>query len=304
LGFYTDQIRSKVEDIRNLPTIPKVGMRIIELASDPDVSIEQLSDAIQQDPSLAARVLKIANSPFYGTVEQVDSLKLALVILGLNEVRNIALGIIFFDVMKNVSPEISRYRESFWYHSAACGVVARILGRKLDFQCEGTDFIAGLLHDMGKIVIDACFSGKFVNIFNKTFTHSPAMIEAEREILGETHEKFGGWLAEKWRIPTTICDSIAYHHEFPAIPTYVELREPRLVAISYISEAFCQQYELGWDGDSGVSDLKNERVWDVLLNGQKLYTQKDIDAIIVETLQVFHDVKPHLLWKWNGGDAS
>lgn len=291
-----NQIRSAIEEMENLPTIPKLGMKIIQLATDPDVTMEQLSDVIHQDPSLAARILKIANSPFYGVSRKVDSLQLALVLLGLNEVRNIALGITFFSVMKSLEPKLSHYREMFWYHCASCGIVARILGRTLKVKSEGRDFLAGLLHDLGKIVIDACFGGKFVSTFNNTFKHKPPMLEAEREILGETHEKFGRLLAEKWCLPKSICDAIDYHHEFPSTGSLDTLEDPQTVSLSYLSEAFCEQFEIGWDGDFDCSDLRNGKAWELLLSGQDTYTTDDIDTIIAETLQAFRKSQPHLLW--------
>lgn len=291
------EVKSIVEKIEKLPTIPDAGMRIVELASDPEVSMDELSRAIFQDPALAAHVLKVANSPFYGMPRQVDSLQLALVILGLAEVRNIALGITILNVIKGLSSHVTYDREKFWTHSVGCGIVARILGCKLNFRGEGTDFVAGLLHDMGKIVIDEYFSSKFVLIFEKTFKHKPPMLEAEREILGESHEQVGGWLADKWRLPKTLCDAIACHHEFPSLAPWTTIKEPRLASLIYIAEAFCERYEIGWDGDSGYSDVRDRKVWDLLLSEQDRYTAKDIDTILTETLQAFSEARPHLLWQ-------
>ena len=297
MSLNKQEIKTAIDNISNLPTIPKTGMRIIKLAADPDVSIEELSAAIQQDPSLAVRLLKVANSPFCGASRHIDSLQLAIVILGLKEVQNIILGITFFNILKSLDPELSHYREEFWFHSAACGMVARILCQKLGFKCAGADFIAGLLHDMGKIVIDVCFGGKFVPVFDKTFTHKPSIIEAESEILGQTHEKFGSQLADKWNLPKTLCDAIAYHHEFPSMTSFTPLRDPLIVALTYISEAFCEHYEIGWDGDFDGADLRNERAWDVLFGKRKTYTTSDIDSLITETLQVFKQARPHVLWE-------
>ncbi len=292
-----EQIEALLGSIDNLPTIPKMGMRIVELASDPEVSITKLSEAIHQDPPLAARVLKVANSPFYGVARHVDSLQLALVILGLNEVRTLALGVTFFNVMKSMNPEISLFRETFWFHSAACGIVARILGRKLDIRSEGADFIAGLLHDMGKIVIDACFGGKFASVFDKTFKDAPPMIDAEKEIVGHTHEPIGAVLAEKWHLPQSICDAIAFHHAFPTTDSAANLEDPKIASVCYLSEAFCQRYKIGWDGDSGSCDLRNSKAWETILSGQDKYTESDIDGIITETLQTYTEARPLLLWE-------
>ena len=95
MSLEDSQILSAIEKLESLPTIPKLGLRIIECATDADVILEKLSDIIHQDPSLAARILKVANAPFYGASRQIDPLKLSLVMLGLNEVRNLALSITF-----------------------------------------------------------------------------------------------------------------------------------------------------------------------------------------------------------------
>jgi putative nucleotidyltransferase with HDIG domain len=292
-------MRAAVESIEQLPTIPKLGMEIIELASRPEISMEELSDVIHQDPSLAARILKVANSSYYGAPRQIDSLKPALVMLGLNEVQNIALGITFFDVMKRLEPKLSHYRELFWHHCAACGFVARILSQKLNLQNKGKDFIAGLLHDIGKIVIDACFSNEFAHVFTETFKHNPPMREAEHEILGESHEQFGVFLAEKWHLPQAICDAISYHHTFPSFASSATIEDMQIVAVSYLSEALCEHFEIGWDGDFECSNIRNGTAWDVLLSGQDAHSSGDIDAIITETLERFKEAEPHLLRIWN-----
>jgi len=272
-------------------------MRILELASDPEISIDELSRAIHQDPALAARVLKVANSPFYGLPRRVDSLQLALVILGLADITNIALGITILNVIQNLNPTAAYNAEKFWVHCAGCGIVARILGRKLNLRSQGADFTAGLLHDIGKIVIEEHFDRKFVFLFNKAFTHAPPILEAERELLGESHERIGGWLADKWRLPETLSDAILYHHDLPSPDLWESVKEPRLAALSYLAEAFCEQYNVGWDGDFGYSDVRNREAWRVLLSEQDRYTTRDIDVIINETLQSFHEARPHLLWE-------
>ncbi|UCD57464.1 MAG: HDOD domain-containing protein [Candidatus Hydrogenedentota bacterium] len=297
MTYSREELKSVVETIENLPTISKVGMKILELASDPEVSMSELSEAIHQDPSLAARVLKVANSPFYGMSRQVDSLQLALVILGINEVRNVALGLSLFNVVKSLSSHVTYDREKFWLHSAGCGIVSRILGRKLGFREEGTDFIVGLLHDVGKIIIDEYFGTEFNLIFNKTLAHETTMLEAEREFLGGSHDQVGGWVAEKWRLPETLCDAILYHHDLPLAEPWTTAKDPRLVSLSYVAEAFCEHYEVGWDGDTGYCDVRNWNAWEVLLSGQENYARDDIGVILNETLQAFSEARPHMLWE-------
>lgn len=294
MNYDKGELKPLVEKIQSLPTMAKIGMKILDLAADPEVSMSELSKAIHQDPSLTARVLKVANSPFYGMARQVDSLQLALVILGLNEVRNIALGLSLFNVVKTLNSNVYD-REKFWTHSAGCGIIARILGRKLDFRSEGTDFIVGLLHDVGKIIIDEYFSEEFAQIFEKTLTTKMKMLEAERELLGESHEQLGEWLVEKWRLPETVCNAILYHHQLPEAGLWKALKDPGLISLAYVAEAFSEYYDIGWDGDSCYSDIRNPEAWRTLLSGQNRYSVNDIDLILAETLQAFNDARPHIM---------
>jgi HD-like signal output (HDOD) protein len=273
--------------------LPELGMNILNLASDPEISMEDMAREIHQDPSLAARVLKVANSPFYGLSREVDSLRLALVILGLIDVRNIALGVMVFKVMDGMDTYSNYDREKFWTHSSGCAVAARILGRKLDLHTEGGDFTAGLLHDMGKIIIDEYFNEEFVQICGYSKEADTPMIEAEREVLGDSHERIAGWLAEKWSLPETLCEAIKYHYILPPPESGLVFQDPKTVALIYVAEAFCDANNVGWDGDSGCNDIKNEIVWDILLSGQDKYSQNDIDAILDEVLDEFEEASLH-----------
>ncbi len=287
------EMKSLVEKVQKLPTLAEVGLRILELASDPEVSVQELSHAIHQDPSLAARILKIANSPFYGMVRQVDSLQLALVVLGLNEVRNLALGLSLISVLKTMNTNKIYDRGQFWCHSTSCGMVARILGKKAGVRNEGTDFLAGLLHDMGKIVLDEYFSEEFALIYERTMSQDVSMFQAEREILGETHDVVAGWLVAKWCLPETLRDAIVHHHDL--LSTKVsELKDARLVALSYLAEAFCEHYGIGWDGDSGCNKLKDKEIWRVLLASQNDLSSEHISEILQDTLQTFNQSRNYI----------
>lgn len=287
MSYGKTDVKSIVERIQKLPTLPGIGLSILDLADDPTVSMEEMSRVMCQDPSLSARVLKVANSPFYGMPRQVDSLQLALVILGLSEVRNIALGIMILKAIEGLDTHVTYDREKFWAHSVGCGIVARILGRKLDMRNEGADFIVGLLHDMGKIIIDEYFCEEFARIFDRAIIDGAAMREAEKEILGESHEPVAAWLGEKWRLPETLREAVLYHHGLPPPQNRPALKDPKMAALAYVAEALCDRFDIGWDGDSGQNDLEDRGVWEILLSGQDRYTLHDIDSILDETLREF-----------------
>jgi putative nucleotidyltransferase with HDIG domain len=294
MAYSTSELKHKVEKIQKLPTLSEVGLRIIQMASDPEISAAELSQVIQQDPSLAARLLKVANSPFYGMTRQVDSLQLALVILGLDEARNIALGLSLFEVIRKMDSHMSYDRRRFWFHCASCGAVARILARKVDFKADGVDFLAGLLHDLGKIIIDEYFRAEFTLIYGETITKRVPMLVAEREFLGNSHEKVGGWLVHKWRLPETLKDAITHHHDFFLKPG-PEVKDPKLVSLCYLSEAFCAEYGLGWDGDSGCTNVRESSAWNNLIPGEDGASEEVVERILIETLQSFNESRNFIL---------
>lgn len=295
MTYSKSEVKSAVERIQKLPTLPETGLRILDLASDPNVSMEDMSHVLHQDTALSARVLKVANSPFYGMPRQVDSLQLALVILGLSEVTNIALGIMILKVIKGLDSHVTYDRENFRIHSIGCGIAARIIGRKLNMRNEGADFIVGLLHDMGKIIIDEYFHEEFTLIFERVKTQGTPMFEAEAEILGESHKQVGAWLAAKWRLPETAREAILHHHRIPQPQDLPTLNDPKTVALAYIAEAYCDRFKIGWDGDAGCNDLRDKRAWEILLSDQGKYTIDDIDRILDETQQEFGDSLLHIL---------
>ncbi|MBI4831869.1 MAG: HDOD domain-containing protein [Candidatus Lindowbacteria bacterium] len=297
MAYTREQLRAKVEEIRNLPTIAKIAMKTVELATKPDVSMSDLGQIVHQDPSLAARILSVANSPFFGMARQVDSLRTALGILGLTEVQNILFSLSIFKVAKNADSHITYDREKLCLHSAACGMVANILASQLGLRNDGADVAAGLLHDVGKIIIDERFRPEFVQIFERAIAQKKDMREAETEILGASHAQIGAWLAKKWRLPDALCEAIEHHHELPASAARKTLKDPELVALLHLAEAFCQCYEIGWDGDSHCCDVKESEAWEWLFSGQAKYTMSDIDQILAETLCLFHGARPQMFWK-------
>jgi putative nucleotidyltransferase with HDIG domain len=287
-------LKSVVAQISSLPTIPETGMRILRMASNPDVSLQELSREIQRDPSLAARVLRVANSPFYGMSRQVDSLQLATVILGLNEVRNVALGLSLFRVLERGAHTMFSRRQ-FWLHSASCAVVACILGRKLGFHHEGVEFLAGLLHDMGKIVMDEYFHAEFARVHENTLFSEIPMLVAERELFGESHDQVGGWLADKWDLPAALQEAITHHHDFLSPENEITVQNPQLVSLCYVAEAFCSHYRIGWDGDAGCCNMKDPKVWDILLSNEERRSPCRIDQLLTETFQAFNEARSYIL---------
>ncbi len=147
-----DGLMKRMED---LPSLPSTVVAILDVLNNPESSANELSEALKHDQSLASRVLRLVNSAYYGFPRKIDTLRKAVTILGYTSIQNIILVTKIFEAIRNGSKEHSLNRKRFWRHSLGCGVTAQIIGTKLGLR-EGEEiFLAGLLHDIGKVILDA-----------------------------------------------------------------------------------------------------------------------------------------------------
>ncbi|MFH1862296.1 MAG: HDOD domain-containing protein [bacterium] len=210
----------RLSEIQELPTLPKIAVEVSEVISDPLFSMEDLEKVILQDPALSTKVLRVANSAYYCFRIPITTIRRALTILGLKGIQQIVLSI---SVIKAFEPRLGQAtfdREAFWQHSASTGAVTFAFSEKLKTldnralrSASEAAFISGLLHDLGKIVLDTYFHEDFEKVLSLVATEKLPMIEAERNVFGADHAIVGGWIAKHWRLPENVISAIRYHHE-------------------------------------------------------------------------------------------
>jgi HD-like signal output (HDOD) protein len=206
-----DKIRKKLESIRDLPTIPIVISEVLSAIDNPKMSAANLASIIERDQALTARVLRVANSPFYGFARTISTIDLAIVVMGFNTIKEIVLSLViqrFFSKVKSKLFDIN----SFWHYGVFCGSTSRHLARKLGYKLAGEAFVAGLMHDIGVLIFAEYFSEAFKQIKLQVLNGDKSLIESEMELLNTTHCEVGGWIAEKWNLPPQIVQSIRNHH--------------------------------------------------------------------------------------------
>lgn len=210
-----NKVRQVVSNIRNLPTPPIVFHQIQKVINDPKVSAGHIAAILSEDPAMSVKVLKLTNSAFYGLTREVESVKQAVVIVGMEAIRNLVLSASVLDMFKGKNVD-TEFQEKFWRHSLATAFCCRILAKRL--QGRGivdpdAAFSAGLLHDIGKIVITCFLPQEYARFQEARLSDREKQTwQIEETILGYTHAQIGALLAVQWKLPHKLGESITFHH--------------------------------------------------------------------------------------------
>ncbi|MBI5579449.1 MAG: HDOD domain-containing protein [Deltaproteobacteria bacterium] len=274
------RIIAKVED---LPTLPRTVLRITELVNDPRASAKDLSIIITDDQVLTARLLKLVNSSFYGFPQRVSTVTGAIVLLGFDAIRNLLLTTSVLDLFPARIARVRRDQEQLWDHSLGCAIGAKSIGDFLRHDKLEELFVAGLLHDIGKIVEMMFLQDEFARITERVRAEGVLMSAAEQDLLGCTHADIGRLLAEQWNLPAKLVGAIAWHHAPAAAGTFA-----MEASIVHLADIFTRALALGSGGDDKMPPL-DKAAWDLL----KLKTSA-VDAIMASMLTEFDDIRSFL----------
>jgi putative nucleotidyltransferase with HDIG domain len=214
-----DALKERAEGIQELCTLPGVILRILDVMNNPMADARDVEKEIIEDPAITSKILKVANSPFYGTDRNISTIQQAVVLMGFAEVQNVALSISIFG--RFLTPTKMFDRRQFWEHCFATATTAEALQRRVNAHTND-GFVAGLLHDLGRIILDQYFPDEFEEVVSVAEANKISLLEAERKVLGVTHGDVGYWVTEKWNLPTMLTDSVLFHHSpFSCRESYV-----------------------------------------------------------------------------------
>ena len=200
--------------IRNdvdLPSLPIVYGQINETIKKPTSSAYDIGNVISKDAGLSARLLKIVNSTFYGFPSKIDTLSRAVTIVGTRQLSTLALGMNIINVFKDIPSDLIDMK-SFWQHSIGCGIAARIIAGYKNIQNIERLFVAGLLHDIGRLILYSSIPIHARNALLKAKYADSLLHKEEHEIMGFDHTKIGGLLLKKWKLPISLENNVTYHH--------------------------------------------------------------------------------------------
>lgn len=214
-------LKEFTQDIDHLVSLPSVGVRINEVVSDPNSAAADIGKLISQDPALAARVLRIANSPAYGLSTQITTIARAVSIVGTQFIRDLVLATSTISAFKDIPNELVSL-ENFWDHSLYCGIAARLLAEQRGMKHAETEFLAGLLHDIGQLVIfrKQPQEARRALLLSVEGPDDLALHKAEQTIFGFDHAQVGAELMRHWHFPPLLVACVEFHHAPQAAPQF------------------------------------------------------------------------------------
>ena len=258
-----DKIQSiieKLDHVRDLPTLPAVMHKLSAAVRDPNSDASTIARLIEDDPAIMARILKVVNSALYGGDVKVQSIQHAVTRLGMRAVNNIALSTSVFSVFDDDGAgEFNR--EAFWRHSVSVGIAACVLYDRAEPHlrrgCTKESLrLAGLLHDIGKLVMYRYWRDEFMASLKESRERRIPLFEAEREQIGADHARIGAWLGGKWNLSPDLVEAIRWHHD----PFSAPAGHWELTAMCHVANFVCNQQHIG-DGGDTTEPVWTQAVW-------------------------------------------
>ncbi len=236
-----ERLDELVEEVRDLPmSMSETLPAVIDACDDADTSVNQLSALIGADQSLVAMLLKLANSAYYGYARRIETLPEAIVLLGYSTIKSLAITSTTMNLLFQREDDLTEVRHRIWSHSLGTGVAARALARKRGNIHPEKAFLAGLLHDLGLIIMSVYRTDEFRTALERASGQGVRFEDVEEAAFGFDHATLGALVAEAWSFPATHCEAIRLHHD----PDAAEL-QPTLVHCTHLADWLVQEVGIG-----------------------------------------------------------
>ncbi|MDR3011986.1 MAG: HDOD domain-containing protein [Chitinispirillales bacterium] len=253
-----DDIWQRLQSVKNLQTQPAMVAKITQMLQNPATNASELGEFIKSDPMLASTVLRLVNSAFYGLPGRVGSINHALVLLGFSTVKNIVLSASMLEMFKVDTGSSKFCATELYKHSLACGVIAQYLAQTTGYEQKEECFVAGLVHDIGKMIILQVLPEEFKHVIECADKTKILFYDSERKLLSVSHQEVGGMLVEQWHLPPQIQDAVSSHHN----PS----PDSKLTAIVHCADVFARVLGYGNGGDDKIPEI-SDIAWNMLKLG-------------------------------------
>jgi len=264
-------VTEAIKGISHIATLPEITLRIIELVENPRSTAHDLHEVIANDPALCSRILKVVNSAFYGLPGQIGSINRAIVLLGLNAVKNIAIAASLAKLFRGgeLCPNFSA--RDLWKHSIASAAASKLVADVVNLGLPDEAFLGGLIHDIGVMVEMQHDRHKLIEVFDaldvdKEGAPAKDMLEIEATIFGATHQDFGKALCAEWKFPQSFAYITGFHHN----PLDLAEEHRTLACVVHIADRIAAQNALGFRLDVSNTDISGEIMAEINLTPEKL----------------------------------
>lgn len=208
----TQELYSRIETARDLPTLPQVLLKLLDTCNNDDSTIKDIAQIINQDSSLCTKILRLVNSPYYRSSQKVADIEQALLNLGIASVKNITITSSVYPAFSKMKSDATFNVKFYWWHALMSAVLARSIAEKTSYHSPEEAFLAGLLHDIGRLVLWTNFPDEYSRILTSA-NNRPELILAGEIQMGASHSEVGAWLLTRWEFPSFVSDAVLYHHE-------------------------------------------------------------------------------------------
>ena len=284
------ELKNRLSSIKSLPTLPVVANNVIKLTQNPDSTAFEIAEAISQDQSLASKVLKTANSAYYGFPRKITTINYAIVVLGLNNIKNIVLSNAVMGQFPKKAQNLLFDREDFWKHSLLCGIFSKKISEHMGIKNSEEIFMCGLLHDFGKLILDTFFQEEFIQALQLAEESRLTLMEAENRIFGFNHSGVGALLLRKWSLPPSLVKSVEFHHS-----PEESLNAFRAASIVHVSDYLCRRIGIGNSGGT-VLPLLNKKSFKLV--------DLTSEQIKLLSLQITKEFKTATEFLYEGGEKN
>lgn len=227
---FEKSLLDKLTSLKDIPTLPHILLQLIKICNSDSGSLKEISGIIEKDPALTSRVIRLVNSAYYSKNNRIDNVDGAVIFLGTNAIKNIAICSSVHEVFQKVKSGAGFNLKHFWWHSLRCAILSKSIAKKQNFHDPEEAFLFGMLHDLGKVVLWINFPERYSDLLNKR-KDQPDLILAGETQLGANHAEIGAWLLDKWNFQHNIVDAVLCHHH----SLYSMLTAPPLAQFIYVA---------------------------------------------------------------------
>lgn len=251
--------------VQSLPPLPTSAMRVIALTKNPATTVKELETVIGQDPALAAGMLRQANSSYYGYARRISSLQESIVVLGFQATQGLAMASALAPLLKNELTGYDISQEGLWQHSMLTGMIAKHLCQYQKLPFGDAAFTAGLLHDIGKLIISIYVQEVGDYLLEKVSEANLTYVELEEKVIGYDHATVGGFLAKRWNLPDDLVEAISCHHAPSRAQEHIQLSH-----VVHVANGIASLLGIGGGVDSLLNPIQQEALDQLTLNESDL----------------------------------